>query len=85
MCNRTPECIGLQVVCKTASAVDLDDRQPLAILGFQRFVACDVDLAQVEVQLLSERTHLFERAFAQVAPLRVVHDDVRQLTQMDYG
>jgi len=69
------------VVRKTTSTVDLDHGNPLTVRRFQRFVARDVDFAQLEIELLPECTHLLECAFAQVAALRVINDNVRQLTQ----
>ena len=85
MCNCTAECVGLHVVREATSTVDLDDGNPCAVRRFQRFVACDVDLAQLEVELLTECTHLLERAVAQVAALRVINGNVGQLTQTGYG
>ena len=76
MCNRTAEGIRLDVVRETAPAVDLDDRQPLAIRALQLGIAADVDLAKVEVELALQRSQLFERALTEVAALRVVDDDV---------
>jgi hypothetical protein len=76
LCNRGPERIGLQVVRETPSAVDLDDRDPLAILRFERLVAADVDLAEIELELALELPQLCDRAVAQVTALRVVDRDV---------
>jgi hypothetical protein len=76
LCNRTAEGIDLDVVREAPSAVDLDDRQPLAILGLERLVAGDVDLAEVEAEFLVEGSHLRQRPLAEVAALGVVDDDV---------
>ena len=76
MCNRAAQCVDLHVVREAAPAVDLDDRQPLAIRGLELGLAGDVDLVQVEAELGSERTHLGERTLAEVAPLRVIDDDL---------
>jgi hypothetical protein len=65
----------LHVVCKTASAVDLDHRDPLSVLRFERLVAADVDRPQVERELVLQRVQLRQRAIAQVAALGVVDDD----------
>ena len=71
MCNRATECVGLQEVRKASPAVDFDDGNPLAIFGFQRVVAGDVDVSQLEAQFILKFAQLLERALAQVATLRV--------------
>ena len=76
MCNRSAEGIDLKVVREAAPAVDLDDREPLAVLGLEGVVALDVDLAEIEPELGLEGPQLLERPFAKVAALRVVDDDV---------
>jgi hypothetical protein len=76
LCNRSPERIDLDVVCEAASAVDLDHREPLAILRLERVVAGDVDLAEREAELRLERPQLLERPFAEVAALGVIDGDV---------
>ena len=79
MCNRSPKGPGLDVVREAPAAVDLHNRQPLAIFGLERRVAADVHFAQLEAELIAERAHLCERALAQVTAFRVVDDD------LDYG
>jgi hypothetical protein len=64
------------VVGKTSAAVDLDDRQPLAVLGLEVLVAADVDLAEREAELCLQLPQSSDRDLAEVAPLRVVDDDV---------
>jgi hypothetical protein len=76
LCNRTAEGIDLDVVREAPPAVDLDDRQPLAILGLERLVAGDVDLAKPEAELVPEGSHLRQRPLTEVAALGVVDDDV---------
>jgi hypothetical protein len=76
LCNRSAEGIDLKVVRETAPAVDLDHREPLAVLGLEGIVAGDVDLPQIEAELRLEGSQLFERPLAEVAALRVVDDDV---------
>jgi hypothetical protein len=76
LCNRTAEGIDLDVVREAPPAVDLDDRQPLAILGLELLVAGDVDLAELEAELVPEGSHLRQRPLAEVAALGVVDDDV---------
>ncbi len=79
MCNRFSERIGLHVVRETAPAVDLDDWKPLSIFGLESRVAADIDLPQIEIELVAERTHLLEGALAQVTAFSVEDADV------DYG
>ena len=76
MCNRAAKRVELHVIRETAPSVDLDDREPLAILGLERVVAGDVDLPQLEAELWLQLPNLSKRALAEVAALRVVDDDV---------
>ena len=76
MCNRGAERIGLHVVGEAPPSVDLDDWEPLAVLGLERLVTGDVDLVEVEPELGLEGPHLGQRPLAEVAALRVVDDDV---------
>ena len=76
MCNCLAERVDLYVVGETPPPVDLDDRQPLAVDGFERLVAGDIHLPQGEAELGLERPDLRERPFAEVAALGVVDDDV---------
>jgi hypothetical protein len=76
LCNRTAEGIDLEVVREAPPTVDLDDREPLAVLGLERVVAGDVHLAEGEPELGLERANLRQRPLAEVAALRVVDDDV---------
>jgi hypothetical protein len=78
LCNRSAERIELDVVREPPASVDLDDRQPLSIGRFELGIAGDVDLAQLEPELLVQAAHLLECALAQMAPLRVVDDDLDQ-------
>jgi hypothetical protein len=77
LCNRTAERVDLEVVREAAAAVDLDDREPLAVFGLEGLVATDVDLPQLEAELGLQLPQPPERGLAEVAPLRVVDDDVR--------
>jgi hypothetical protein len=76
LCNRFAKRSDLQVVRETAPPVDLDDREPLAILGLEGRIAGDIDFAEGEAELRLERPHLLERPFAEMAALRVIDDDV---------
>jgi hypothetical protein len=76
LCNRTAERIDLDVVGEAPPAVDLDHGEPLAVLGLERLVARDIDLAEPEAELGLAGSDLGQRPFAEVAPLGVVDDDV---------
>jgi hypothetical protein len=76
LCNRASKRVYLEVICKTSATVDLDDREPLAVLRLERFVAADVDLAQDEAELGLQVPQSSESGLAEVAPLRVVDDNV---------
>jgi hypothetical protein len=66
-------------VRERALAVDLDDRQPLAIPGLEVRIAGDVDLVELERLLGPHRLQHPPRGSAQVALRRVVERDA------DYG
>ena len=78
MCNRATKNVRLHVVGEASSPVDLDDRKPLAMRRFECCIAGNVDLYQVEVEVVTERAYLRERAFAQMTTVRVVDDDADQ-------
>jgi hypothetical protein len=80
LCNRAAKRVYLEVVCKTSATVDLDDREPLAVFGLERVVASDVDLAQREAELGLQLPQSSDGGLAEVAPLRVVNDNLG-----DYG
>jgi hypothetical protein len=75
LCNRATEGIRLHVVREAPPAVDLYDGNPLPIVGFELVIAADVDLLEVEAELVTEGTHLLERALTQVTADSVIHDD----------
>jgi hypothetical protein len=75
LCNRTTERVYLYVVRKTSAAVDLDDREPLAVRSLERLVAADIDLAQHESELGLQVPQTSDSGLAEVAALRVVDDD----------
>jgi hypothetical protein len=68
--------IGIDVIDESALAVDLHDRQPLAILRLELRISADVDLVELEVGLFSDLFENRARAFAEVAGLRVIQDDL---------
>jgi hypothetical protein len=77
LCELSPQRVRLDEVRERALAVDLDDRQPLAIASFQVGVAADVDLLQLEAELLVRRLDDAPRGGAEMAALGVVEDDAR--------
>ena len=76
MCNRSPEGVGLDVVGEPAPAVDLDDRQPFAVLRLEGGLAGDVDLAQLEAELALELGDDDAGSLTQVAARSVVERDL---------
>jgi hypothetical protein len=68
--------IGIHVIDESALAVDLHNRQPLAILRLEPRVPADVDLVEIEVGLFADLLKNRARAFAEVAALRVIQDDL---------
>jgi hypothetical protein len=77
LCNRTAKRTELDVVGEPSPPVDLDDGKPLSIGRLELGIARDIDFPQLELELLVDSTNLFERALAEMAPLRVVDDDLR--------
>jgi hypothetical protein len=57
--------------------VDLDYRQPLAVLRLQPWVTGDVDLLELERNRLGDGDQRLARALAEMAARRVVEDDAR--------
>jgi hypothetical protein len=69
----------VHVVDETPPAVDLDDRDPLAILGLQLRIAVDRNLAQLEAELVVRGRDDAPGGLAEVAARGGVEDD------LDYG
>jgi hypothetical protein len=67
----------VEVVDEGAGAVDLDDRQPLAVDLLEAVVAGDVDLLIGEPELAAQPLELGARPFAEGAPGRVEQRDAR--------
>jgi hypothetical protein len=67
----------VDVVDETLPAVDLDDRDPLAVRRLELAVAVDRDLPQSEAELLPRRADDAPRRRAEVAAGRGVEDDLR--------
>jgi hypothetical protein len=66
------------VVHERPPAVDLDDREPLAVGPLELRVAADVDLRQLERDLAPRGRDDGPRTLAEVAAGRVVDVDVRR-------
>jgi hypothetical protein len=75
LCDLSAEWLRLHVVGANDLAVDLDDRDALAVARLELLVACDVDLAQLEAELVLQLVELGPREVAQVAALRAVEGD----------
>jgi hypothetical protein len=67
----------VHVVDETAPAVDLDDRDPLAVLGLELGVAVDRDLAELEAELVLPSGDDPASRRAEVAARRGEEDDLR--------
>jgi len=66
----------VDVVDETPTAVDLDDRDPLAVRRLEGGVAVDRDLPQLEAQLVLRRDDDTARCLAEMAARRGVQDDL---------
>jgi hypothetical protein len=66
----------IHVIDESALAVDLHNRQPLAILRLQPRIPADIDLVEVEVGFFADLFENRARAFAEVAAFRVIQDDL---------
>jgi hypothetical protein len=71
-----PKGIWIHVIDESALAVDLHDREPLAILRLEPGIPADVNFIEFEVDLLADLFENRARAFAEVAALRVIEDDL---------
>lgn len=75
LCDLLAERLRLDEVREGTLAVDLHDREPLAVAGLELRVAADVDLLQLEAELVPRRVDDAQRGRAEVAALGVVEDD----------
>ena len=76
MCNRLTQRVGVYVVDEAPPAVDLHDRDPLAVGGLQLGIAVDRHLPQFEADLVPGRRDDAPSRLAQVAAGRGVEDDL---------
>jgi hypothetical protein len=79
LCEPAPHCIRWHEVDECLLAVDLDDREQLAVPSLELGVAVDQDLLELEAELVPERRNGLARTLAEVAPARAVEPD------QDYG
>jgi hypothetical protein len=75
LCNRAAERVGVHVVREAPPPVDLDDRDPLAVLGLETGIAVDRDLPQLEAELVLRRADDAPGRLAQMAAGGGVEDD----------
>ena len=71
-----PKSIWIHVIDESPLAIDLHNRQPLAILRLEPRIPADVDLMEFEVGLFADLFENHARAFAEVAALRVIQHDL---------
>jgi hypothetical protein len=67
----------MDVVDEAPLAVDLDDRDPLAVGSLELGIAVDRDLSQDEAELVACRTDDAPGRLAEMAARRGVEDDLR--------
>ena len=75
MCEPAPHCIRWHEVDKGPLAVDLDDREQLAVPSLELGVAVDQDLLELEAEVVPERRNGLTRTLTEVTPLRAVEPD----------
>jgi len=68
--------IWIHVIDESALTVDLHNREPLAVQRLEPRIPADVDLLEIEVGLFADLFENRARAFAEVAALRVIQDDL---------
>jgi hypothetical protein len=76
LCNRTAKRVRVHVVHETPPPVDLDDRDPLAVLRLEPGVAVDRDLPQLEAQLVPRGADDAARRLAEMAAGRREENDL---------
>jgi hypothetical protein len=75
LCEPAAHCIGRHEVDERLLAVDLDDREQLAVTRLELWVAVDQDLLELEAELVPERRDGLVRTLTEVTPLRAVEPD----------
>jgi hypothetical protein len=66
LCEPAPHCIRWHKVDERLLAVDLDDREQLAVPSLELGVAVDQDLLELEAEVVPERRNGLTRALTQV-------------------
>ena len=66
----------MHVVDEAPSRVDLDDRDPLPVLGLELLVAVDRDLTELEAELVARSADDPPGRLAEMAAGRRVEDDL---------
>jgi hypothetical protein len=74
--ERAPDRLGPDVEDGDAPALELDDRDQLAVAPLELGVAADVDRAELEAELAAELLERAQRLLAEVAALRVVQNEL---------
>jgi hypothetical protein len=75
LCEPATQCLGRHEVDERLPAVDLHDREQLAVTGLQLRVAVDQDLVEVEAELVPQRDDRLASALAEMAARRAVQRD----------
>jgi hypothetical protein len=69
LCEPPAQGIRLHEIDECLLAVDLDDREQLAVPGLELGIAVDQHLLELEAELVPERRDCLARTLAEVAPL----------------
>jgi hypothetical protein len=77
LCEPAAQSIRLDEVDERLLAVDLDDREQLAVPGLEPGIAVDQHFLEVEAELVPKRGDGLARTLAKVAPLRAEERDLR--------
>ena len=75
MCKRPAQRIRVDVMDETPPAVDLHDRDPLAVRRLEPGIAVDGDLPQLEAELVARRRDDAPGRLAEVAARRREEND----------
>ena len=75
MCEPPAQGIRLHEVDECLLAVDLDDREQLAVASLEVGIAVDQHLLELEAELVTERRDGPARTLAEVAPRGAVEPD----------
>jgi hypothetical protein len=76
LCNRTTERVRVDVIDEAPAAVDLHNRDPLAVCRLELGIAVDRDLAQLEAELVARGGDDAPRGRTEVAARRGEDDDL---------